>query len=40
MFGDMMLFEAGEAGFGDRLGSFGWFGEFSRTNMSMQIAVM
>ena len=37
MFGDMILFEAGEAGFGDRLG---WFGEFSRTNMSMQIAVL
>ena len=33
----MRLFEAGEAGFGVRLG---WFGEFSRVNMSMQIAVL
>ena len=30
MFGDMRLFEAGEAGFGG-------LGEFSQTNMSMQI---
>ena len=37
MFGDMRLFEAGEAGFGVRLGGFG---EFSRTNMSLQIAVL
>ena len=37
MFGDMRLFEAGKAGFGVRLG---WFGEFSQTNMSMQIAVL
>ena len=37
MFGDMTLFEAGKAGFGVR---FGWFGEFSRTNVSMQIAVL
>ena len=28
MFGDMRLFEAGEAGYGVRLGCFGWFGEF------------
>ena len=40
MFGDMRLFEAGEAGFGVRLGYFGWFGEFSRTKMSMQISVL
>ena len=26
MFGDMRLFEAGEAGFGVRLGLIGWFG--------------
>ena len=37
MFGEMRSFEAGEAGFGVRLG---WFGEFSRVNMSMQIAVL
>ena len=37
MFGDMGLFEDGKAGFGVRLG---WFGEFSQTNMSMQIAVL
>ena len=40
MFGDMRLFEAREAGFGDRLGRFGWFGEFSRPNMSVQIDVL
>ena len=37
MFGDMRLFEAGKVDFDVRLG---WFGEFSRTNMSMQIAVL
>ena len=36
----MRLFEAGEAGFGVSLGWFWWFGEFLRTNMSMQIAVL
>ena len=40
MFGNMRLFEAGKAGLGVRLGRFGWFVEFSRTNMSMQIAVL
>ena len=40
MFGDMRLFEAGEAGFGVGWGDLGGLGEFSQINMSMQIAVL